>query len=406
MRLWYAAVILGALSGTACGGDDAAEGADPQARARPVYDDSLAATLRGRDDVRLPPEELARGRRGTGWQRVVQLDAATVADSARNPEKFEQLSADAVNRRPTYLPVSGDVAGPSVLAVQILLDRALFSPGILDGHWGMNAEKAAFWFQRREGLPATGRVDQQTFERLSAIAGNPAQLVVPHTLTAEDVEGPFVDIPEDIYDKADLDCMCYESVSEKLAEMFHTSPEVLEKLNPEVSLDSLAAGATIQVPNVRAANAGKGAQIARLVISDEGHFVHALDAQGKIVYHFPTTLGSSYDPSPEGDHRVVKITPDPWWHYQPDIIEGAEPGPDAKIPPGPNSAVGRVWMALSIPHYGIHGTSAPETIGYATSAGCVRLTNWDATFLSQRIQPDTPVEFRDPGTATASADAP
>jgi lipoprotein-anchoring transpeptidase ErfK/SrfK len=54
-----------------------------------------------------------------------------------------------------------------------------------------------------------------------------------------------------------------------------------------------------------------------------------------------------------------------------------------------------VWMQLSKPHYGIHGTSAPETIGYATSNGCVRLTNWDADFLSRRVREGTPVEFRD-----------
>jgi lipoprotein-anchoring transpeptidase ErfK/SrfK len=52
-------------------------------------------------------------------------------------------------------------------------------------------------------------------------------------------------------------------------------------------------------------------------------------------------------------------------------------------------------MQLSMPHYGIHGTSAPETIGYATSNGCIRLTNWDAELLGGRVQPGTPVAFRD-----------
>jgi lipoprotein-anchoring transpeptidase ErfK/SrfK len=52
-------------------------------------------------------------------------------------------------------------------------------------------------------------------------------------------------------------------------------------------------------------------------------------------------------------------------------------------------------MQLSKEHYGIHGTSAPETIGYTTSNGCVRLTNWDAEFLSQQVRPSTPVTFRD-----------
>ncbi|MDQ3556363.1 MAG: L,D-transpeptidase, partial [Gemmatimonadota bacterium] len=117
----------------------------------------------------------------------------------------------------------------------------------------------------------------------------------------------------------------------------------------------------------------------------------------RILYHFPSTLGSTYNPSPSGDYKVTNVAFDPDWRYQPDIIEDAEPGPDATIPPGPNVAVGKVWMALNKEHYGIHGTSAPETIGYTTSSGCVRLTNWDAVFLAQRIEArvPVPVEFRD-----------
>ncbi|HYH80830.1 MAG TPA: L,D-transpeptidase family protein, partial [Longimicrobium sp.] len=129
------------------------------------------------------------------------------------------------------------------------------------------------------------------------------------------------------------------------------------------------------------------------------HYLQALDAGGRVLYHFPTTLGSTYDPSPEGSFHVLAVTENPWWHYQPAIIKGRNPNaPPAHIPPGPNSSVGRVWMTLSAPHYGIHGTKSPETIGYAVSAGCVRLANWDALFLGRRITPGTPVVFR--GTRT------
>jgi lipoprotein-anchoring transpeptidase ErfK/SrfK len=295
-----------------------------------------------------------------------------------------------------HLPLHGDVAGPSVLRLQILLDRALFSPGAIDGRWGKNTEKAVYWLQRREGLPATGQVDERTFERLVELARRPEQLVREHRLTAKDVEGPFVSIPEDIYAQAELDCLCYESLTEKLSEMFHVTADVLRQLNPEVEMDQLTEGSTIRVPQVRDEWEGQVGQVARLVVSDEGSYVHAVDANGRIVYHFPSTLGSSYDPSPTGDHRVVSITEDPWWHYQPSILAHVDNSkPDARIPPGPNNAVGRVWMALSKPHYGIHGTKAPETIGYTSSAGCVRLTNWDAIFLSRRIDEGVPVEFRD-----------
>lgn len=348
------------------------------------------------ENGQLTPEEIERGRLDAGWRQVVQLDTVADPDGAANPEEWDDLSAEAVNQRPMHLPLHGDVAGPSVLRVQILLDRALFSPGMIDGRWGKNTEKAVYWMQRREGLPATGRVDAATFERLIELAQRPEQLVREHRLTAGDVEGPFVTIPEDIYEQAQLDCLCYRSLTEKLTERFHISADVLAKLNPGVDLDALTEGSMLRVPYVREDWMGSVAEVARLVVSDRGSYLHALDANDRIVYHFPSTLGSSYDPSPAGDYRITSITEDPWWHYQPAILAHVDSSkPDARIPPGPNNAVGKVWMALSKPHYGIHGTNSPETIGYATSAGCVRLTNWDALFLSKRINEGIAVEFRD-----------
>ena len=345
-------------------------------------------------DARLAQDELERARLDPSWQRVVQIDSlGPDARAGVNPQSFDEITPEAVNTGPMPLPMQGG-EGPSVLRAQILLDRAFFSPGIIDGHWGKNTEKALYWFQSREGLPRTGQLDERTFERLVDLAGAPGELVRRHILSAEDVEGPFTSLPDDIYERAELDCLCYESLAEKLAELFHTSPRVLEQLNPEIPLNDLVAGDPLHVAAIREPDSGRGAPIDRLVVSAEGFYVHAVDANDRIVYHFPSTLGSSFDPSPTGEHRVTSITPDPWWHYQPEILEHIDSEEaDAMIPPGPNNAVGVVWMALSIPHYGIHGTAAPETIGYTTSAGCVRLTNWDALFLSERIDPGTDVDF-------------
>ena len=348
------------------------------------------------DNSRPTAEELERARMDMSWRRVVMLDTVAEEDSIANPERWEDISPQAVNQRPMHLPLHGDISGPSVLRTQVLLNRALFSPGIIDGRWGANTEKAVYWLQKREGIPATGRVNQRTFERLIQLAGGPQQLVREHRLTEEDVEGPFTTIPDNIYEQAELECSCYESLPEKLGELFHTSPDLLRQLNPGVELSQLSAGTIIQVPNIREPQSGQGAEVAKLIISDEGKYLHAVDANDRIVFHFPTTLGSSYDPSPEGRHEITSITEDPWWHYQPDLLAHVDDSkPDARIPPGPNNAVGLVWMALDKPHYGIHGTSAPETIGYTTSAGCVRLTNWDALFLSRRIDERTTVTFRD-----------
>jgi lipoprotein-anchoring transpeptidase ErfK/SrfK len=389
-------VLTAVLIATACRGDRAD---NERAGA-----DAGGATLYARGDDRLSPDEVESGRMEMDWREWVERDTsfAAAADSAGADtltapftETWDSITPEAVNRGPIALPVRGDVAGPSVLRVQILLSRAAFSPGIVDGRWGRNTEKAVYWLQRREGIRPTGHVEQRTWQRLQELAGEPEDLIRSHQLSAEEVAGPFITLPQEYYDRRDLDCQCYESLAEKLAERYHTSEDLLRRLNPGVDLNALTAGTTINVPAI-ARVSQPGDAVARIVVSDGGRYVHALDAGGRLLYHFPATLGSQYSPSPTGDYRITNIAHDPTWHYQPELLEGVDDDePDAVLPPGPNNAVGVVWMALSRPHYGIHGTSAPETIGYATSNGCVRLTNWDADFLSRRVEPGTPVEFRD-----------
>jgi lipoprotein-anchoring transpeptidase ErfK/SrfK len=143
--------------------------------------------------------------------------------------------------------------------------------------------------------------------------------------------------------------------------------------------------------------------VARIRVSKDGFYLHALDESGRILYHFPTTVGAGYDPSPSGDFRVTGVAYDPDFHYQPKLFADVpDTDEDALLPPGPNSPVGLVWMQLSKDNYGIHGTAEPATIGYGTSHGCVRLTNWDALFLANRTARETPVEFtgEDGGSAT------
>ena len=394
----YGSAALAALLLAACGGD--ADDADnrPEPRAQASANPAGVQVSWDRNAPRFTQAQLDSMRQDMSWMELVQLDTTgSGAPAQRNPETWEQISAQAVNGGGQFVPLSGDVAGPSVLRTQILLDRAMFSPGIMDGRWGKNTVQALYWFQHREGLPATARLDSATFQRLRQVAGNPEQLVVTKTLTADDVKGPFTRIPEDIYEHARLSCSCYESLSEKLSEAYHATPELLQQLNPDADLDNLQAGQTINVPAVRdESRAGSRGQVAKLVVSGRGNYVHAVDAGGRVLYHFPSTLGGKYSPSPTGAFRVNGVTQDPAWHYQPDILVGVpDDEPEAMIPAGPNVAVGKVWIDLSEPHYGIHGTSEPQTIGYASSNGCVRLTNWDVEFLSHHVRAGIPVEFRD-----------
>lgn len=359
------------------------------------------------------PQEIERERVSAEWRKLQSFreaqarriaaqppaapePALTFVNASKFGEKLRGIDPSTMDALPVRVPIKGDVNGPSVLKAQILLDRANYSVGPIDGRWGKNSEIAVYWFQQQNGIEPTGDVDEATFRALARAAGG-ATALVRHPLAADDVKGPFVTIPEGVYEQAKLDCMCYESVAEKLAERFHTTIETLELLNPQVRLADVQAGQTILAPNVRSPATDNAAKnIARIAISIKGNYFHGHDASDNIVFHAPTTLGSKFDPSPSETLKTVKTAFDPHFKYQPKLFaEVPDEEPEADLQPGPNSPVGVVWVALSKPHYGIHGTSTPDTIGYASSHGCVRLTNWDALDVARRTADGTRVEFVD-----------
>jgi lipoprotein-anchoring transpeptidase ErfK/SrfK len=372
----------------------------------------VAVPIGGRDD----PAARERERLDEQWRQLESLREARagapqgpppadlkVTFAPNGKESFKGLDPNAINNAPVVVPIKGDVAGPSVLKTQVFLDRSGFSVGALDGRWGRNSAIALWWFQRSRGIDATepGALDEQTYRALVATAGADQHALVQRTLTEEDVKGPFVSVPEDVYDKAKLDCLCYESKKEKLAERFHTTTDFLDMLNPDANF---SAGDSIWVPNVREPLMQDRPDIAKVSISIRGNTFNAFDAAGNLIFHAPTTLGSKYDPSPRETVEVKKITFDPWFHYQPTLFhEVPDDEPEANLPAGPNSPVGVVWIALSKPHFGVHGTSDPDSIGYASSHGCVRLTNWDAHDVAHRLRPGVQIEFVDTRTRQAAS---
>src|SRR3954454_1734814 len=166
-------------------------------------------------------------------------------------ESFKGLDANAINAAPVNLPITGDVRGPSVLRTQVYLDRKHFSVGAIGRRWGRNSAITVWWWQKAHGLPTTGDVDEATFRSIAESAGG-GEAVTRYTVTADDLKGPFVHIPDDVYEKARLKCLCYESAKEELAEKFHVDQDLLDVLNPDLNFGNLAAGTSIVVPNVRA----------------------------------------------------------------------------------------------------------------------------------------------------------
>lgn len=303
----------------------------------------------------------------------------------------EPLTADpaAINDPATADPVGPGARGDAVIRAQILLDRAHFAPGEIDGAYGRTLQKAIVAFQRAHNIEPSGIVDAPTWNALNADKG-PA--LVPYTIAQQDVAGPFEPkIPEDMVAKAELPALTYTSPIEGMSETFHSSPKLLEALNP--GKDFTKAGEQLVGPNVNAPYFVKAASV---VVDKSDSSVSALDESGKVVAYYPATIGSKHDPLPVGTWKITGVKRDPWFFYNASLFwDAKEKDATAKIHPGPNNPVGVAWIGLSKEHYGIHGTPEPSKIGRTHSHGCIRLTNWNVAELASMVAPGTPAILKD-----------
>lgn len=279
--------------------------------------------------------------------------------------------------------------------VQLLLDRSGTSPGVIDGFKGGMSQSAIKAFERRTGLPQDGVMDPHVWNLLQSFATRP--VTQTYTITAEDAAGLAASIPTDYAEKALMPAMAHTSVAERLGERFHMDEKFIEFLNPGVAL---VPGATIQV---MAPNPHLRGQVTRIIIDKDNRRVAGYNARGQMVVDYPATIGSSVTPSPQGSHNVRTVAINPNYTYNPDVNFRQE-GNDSPlvIPPGPNGPVGTVWIGLTKPTYGIHGTPTPSQLFANQSMGCVRLTNWDAEELAGMVSiGGTEVQFLDAGVTIA-----
>ena len=277
-----------------------------------------------------------------------------------------------------------NVNSATTLKLQALLDWNHASPGPIDGGWGMNAKKALKNFQAMHGLPQDGRMNAEVWKLLNEKIPANQPVLVGYTLTQEDIKGPYQPTPSGSEAKSKMKGLYYQDVQEMLAERFHMDIRYLKKLNSD---KKFTVGETITVFNP---GAPLNEKITRLVAKKADNILYAYNGD-KLIATYPTTVGSSDTPSPTGTFSIVNRVKNPWYRAS------SGEGKDKKVfmlPPGPNGPVGVVWMGLSKPSYGIHGSPVPEGISRQASHGCVRLTNWDVLEVYANVDTGTKVDLQ------------
>jgi lipoprotein-anchoring transpeptidase ErfK/SrfK len=285
--------------------------------------------------------------------------------------------------------ISDSKPTPLGVRLQVLLDRAHFSPGEIDGKFGENAKKALRAFAEAQQLPASSTVSEDVWKKLRT---DERPIIINATITEKDVAGPFLEkLPRKMEDMKDIPKLSYTSPREGLAEKFHMSEELLAMLNPGQRFDH--AGDSIVVVDA-SSETGKPTRADRIEVDKVRQTVKLFDKSNALIGFYPATVGSEEKPSPTGTLKVTEIDPNPTYRYNPDYhFKGVRSRQPFTIRPGPNNPVGSMWINLSAESYGIHGTPNPGKVSKSESHGCVRLTNWDAERVAERVKKGTPVKF-------------
>ena len=312
--------------------------------------------------------------------------------------------------------------------LQIFLDQSNFGPGVIDGKPGRFTVLAVDSWNEVHGHPSAELGPVLAAARKAKPSAF-ASAVVPEIATKWVNSG----LSHNRSAQAKAKRMSYRSIAEFMAERYHTDVDFILELNGSKNTWGVKPGGSLIVPNVKPfhieALSGKRyeadpamserhavvdtkmnqvrifeAAPAALLVEEEVETIAdgpvlvkpnvAVKPNPALVASFPITPGK-----PQfihyGTWKLNNSVELPVWRYDQSLLDTGKRSNNAlNIPPGPNSPVGIIWNGLSRPGIGLHGTSDPETIGRARSAGCIRLANWDAIRIPTLIRPGATVEVR------------
>ena len=304
-----------------------------------------------------------------------------------------------------------------VLRAQIFLDGSNFKPGVIDGRWGEFMRKALARYEEAEGKSGE-RFGDKSPAKFDLPFDTSQPLLTSYTFSPNDQK--FIgSIPENHAQQARLKSLPYKDFLELVGEKFHAKRDFLRQLNPGYDWNKAKPGDEVKVPNVakpfdvqeaivlktRTASAERTNSIPTedkkpekeryaLFVSVREK-VMELKQDGKLVGSYPITPGSKSLPAPIGEWFVKGFSWMPTFRWDEAMLHhGKRSGNFHELPGGPNNPVGILWMELSHKGSGIHGTDVLETIGRTTSHGCIRLSNWDALDLGNKVQPGVHVTIR------------
>jgi lipoprotein-anchoring transpeptidase ErfK/SrfK len=278
-----------------------------------------------------------------------------------------------------------------VVRLQVFLDQNSFGPGEIDGHWGEFCTKALQRYQVANRQQPTGQIDAEMLKKLEQIS----PLYITYQLTENDFKS-VGHAPHKPSEAARVKAMPYRSITEFVAERYHSNEKFIKKLNPNHHMTALRPGDTLQVPNVTpfqletitpVENLPANPAFSSRVVKVDTHFrmLDIFDGD-KIVCSYPITPGSKALPAPIGTWKIVRITMLPWFRWDKAMLRhGKRSGDYYNIRPGPRNPVGIAWIGLNKKGIGIHGTDSPETIGRSASHGCIRLANWDVARVANQV---------------------